>query len=119
MYIIVNTNDMSIFHEPSRPSWRSATYKTLGAAKAALTRTFKCFAKDKKSDYPRYNEYYFERNPGFEDGSAFKIMNEDEYVEPQVTDTGICPGSGKEMSYTHGINEPYYLSPLSESYWSR
>ena len=119
MYIIVNTNNDSIFHEVARPSWRNAAYKTAAAAKAGITRTIKKFAEDRVTLYPRYNDYYFEKNPGFEDGSAFKIMNEDEYVEPQVTDTGLCPGTGKEITYTHGINEPYYLSPLSESYWSR
>ena len=119
MYIIVNTNNDSIFKELARPSWKRATYKTIAAAKAGITRTIKTFAKDRVTLWPRYNENYFESNPGFETGAAFKVMNEDDYVEPFVTDKGICPGTGKELSYTHGINEPYYLSPLSESYWSR
>ena len=50
---------------------------------------------------------------------ASTIVAVADYVEPMITKTGMCPGTGKEITVTEGINMPYYLSPLSESYWSR
>jgi hypothetical protein len=35
-----------------------------------------------------------------------------------ITQTGIAPGTGKEITVTRSINEPHYLNPLSESYWA-
>ena len=51
--------------------------------------------------------------------SSYTIVAVADYVEPMITRTGMCPGTGKEITVTEGINMPYYLSPLSESYWSR
>jgi hypothetical protein len=35
-----------------------------------------------------------------------------------ITKTGICPGTGKKITVTEGINTPHYMSTLSETYWS-
>jgi hypothetical protein len=54
------------------------------------------------------------------DVDNYAVMGVEEYniVEPQITKTGICPGTGKEITVKYSINQPHYLNPLSESYWS-
>ena len=56
----------------------------------------------------------------FDDRDNYVVMSYVDYkaIEPMITRTGICPGSGKEITVTESINQPHYLSPLSESYWS-
>ena len=41
-----------------------------------------------------------------------------ENIEKTVTKTGTCPGTGKQITHTASVNEPHYMSRLSESYWS-
>jgi hypothetical protein len=50
--------------------------------------------------------------------SSYTIVAVEDYVEPMITKTGICPGTGKKITVTEGINTPHYMSTLSESYWS-
>jgi len=50
--------------------------------------------------------------------SSYTIVAVEDYVEPMITKTGICPGTGKQITVTEGINTPHYMSTLSESYWS-
>jgi hypothetical protein len=35
-----------------------------------------------------------------------------------ITKTGRAPGTGEEITVTYSINQPHYMNPLSESYWS-
>ena len=134
LFVIVDKSNMSIHREPTRKTWESKYYKSAGAAKAGITRTIKFYQKaiddvaavvaEGKSEYhsPYYNHFQdaTERKPHVADLDNYAVMGADEYniVEPKITRTGICPGTGKEMTYTSSINEPHYMSPLSESYWS-
>lgn len=72
------------------------TYKTIGAARAALTRLVK------KSDLDRDSIGIAEVNYFYS------------FVEKKVTRTNLM--SGKE--YTEGVNTPSYCSPASDAYWS-
>jgi hypothetical protein len=131
-YLIVNTENNSIYREPSRSSWESNRYASEGAAKAGITRTVKYYQKaldevaeveaQGKPDYTarNYNAARDAKKSNLTDRARYRVMHSEEYalIEPMITTTGICPGSGKEITHTASINEPYYLSPLSESYWS-
>ena len=137
MFVIVDKSNDSIHQEPTRPSWKSGYYKSVGAAKAGITRTVKFYqaAIDEVAEVVAEGkpEYHARRYNAFRDATDtdlgrthvadrdnYRVMHVEEYalIEPQITRTGICPGTGKEMTYTSSINEPHYMSPLSESYWS-
>jgi len=137
MYVIVNKKNDSIFREPSKKSYASTYYKSEGAAKAGITRTIKFYenaiadvkkvvAEGKKEYHSRWYNHYEDATNSVKgrthvaDRDNYRVMHADEYalIEPQITRTGICPGTGKEMTYTSSINEPHYMSPLSETYWS-
>ena len=45
MYLIIDTTNNSKHREPSRPSWKGYEYKSVGAAKAGITRTVKFYKK--------------------------------------------------------------------------
>ena len=98
MFILENKTDGSYFGAKS--FYIKSEFSTEAAAKAARTRYV-----------TKYAHINF-------DADNFEVVAYDDYVEPQITRTGICPGTGKEMTYTSSINEPHYMSPLSETYWS-
>ena len=137
MYIIVDKKDMSIHREPSKPSYGTAQYKSAGAAKAGITRTIKHYdmAKAQVAEAVANGErefmapYYHAFRDATDvelgrthcaDVDNYAVMGVDEYklVEPIITTTGTCPGTGKEITVKASINQPHYLSPLSESYWA-
>ena len=137
MYIIVDKSDMSIHREPNKRSYASTRYKSAGAAKAGITRTIKFYnkakaqvaevvAEGKKEFYaPMYNAFRDATDVDLgrthsADLDNYAVMGVEEYniVEPQITKTGICPGTGEEITVTYSINQPHYLNPLSESYWA-
>ena len=137
MFVIVNKKNSSIHNEPTRKSYRSNEYKTEAAAKAGITRTIKFYDKAKaqvaevvaegKSEFyaPMYNHFRDATDKDLgrthrADRDNYVVMSYVDYkaIEPMITRTGICPGSGKEITVTESINQPHYLSPLSESYWS-
>ena len=135
MYLIIDTTDNSKHREPSRPSWRGYEYKSVGAAKAGITRTvkfyqeaFKQVAECVANGQPEYmarmhNAYRDATESHFnlthkQFASSYTIVAVEDYVEPMITKTGICPGTGKKITVTEGINTPHYMSTLSESYWS-
>jgi hypothetical protein len=81
------------------------TYKTLGSAKAAITRM--------QNKIPVSDMGKSDRDPVL----MYSIAEINEYynnIEKQVTRTNLM--SGKE--YQESINTPSYCSPASESYWS-
>ena len=86
---------------------RDKVYKTLPAAKAALTRFNTAWAKTrgKLGNEPEA--------PQFTMGIA-----EAEYYRKNIerTVTRVNMMSGKE--YEESVNTPIYMSPASESYWS-
>ena len=76
---------------------KTSSYKTMSAAKAALTRFSKIKCVDVLFDYAIAEaEYYYAK------------------VEKQVTKINMM--TGKE--YKESINSPHYCSPSSETYWS-
>ena len=88
----------------ARPDHRQS-YKTMAAAKAALTRIAK--AEGLLKTDPNYAEYryaiaeadYFHKN-----------------IEKQVKRKVLEGFGGKE--YMEPVNTPNYMSPASEAYWS-
>ena len=143
MFIIVNKETNRIHREPTRKSYASTSYKSLAAAKAGVTRTVKYYQKaiedvrqtvaDGKPDY--MSRYYYdardatsepsEYGRGYDlravaDGSGLEIVSEEEYGDPQQTDTGVCPYNGKTITRTIGINDAgTHMDPLCESHWTR
>ena len=132
-YLIINKKNMSIFSEPTRPSWKDSSYASEGAAKAGITRTKKFYQKaiddvasvvaDGKPEYHSrwYNHYEDATNPDkgrthLAQRDNFVIMTADEYsmVEPMVEKTNMMTGK----KFMESINTPGYMSPACESYWS-
>ena len=103
MYYIYEKSSTYIIGKPdsngiARPDHR-CSYKTLGAAKAALTRLSKV---EPDFDPDRYDIA----------SSAFFHQNLEKKVKRKVLE-GF---GGKE--YWEPVNTPNYLSPSSETYWS-
>ena len=143
MFVIKNVQTGRIHREPTRKSYASTSYKSLAAAKAGVTRTVKYYAKaiadvkqtvaDGNPDY--MSRYYYdardattepsEYGRGYDlrvvaDGSGLEIVSEEEYGDPQQTDTGVCPYNGKTITRTIGINQAgTHMDPLCESHWTR
>jgi hypothetical protein len=137
MFVIVNKKNSSIHNEPTRKSYRSNEYKTEAAAKAGITRTVKFYDKAKAQVAEVVaegkREFYAPMYNAFRDATDealgrthcgnrdnYRVMHVEEYalIEPMITKTGICPGTGKEITVTYSINQNSYMNPLSESYWS-
>lgn len=137
LYVIVDKSNNSIHREPARKTWESKYYKSEAAAKAGITRTIKYYDKAKaevaevlkagKPDYHArmYNAYRDATDPVMKrthcaDVNNYRVMHAEEYalIEPIITTTRNCPGTGKPITYTRSINEPHYMNPQSESYWS-
>ena len=136
MFYIISKKNNTIHGEPSRRSYSSKVYKSAAAAKAGITRTIKYYqtAIDEvaevvaqgKPEYHarRYNAFRDATDPALGrthcfDRDNFKVVAVDDYIEPQVTRTGIAPGTGKEITITMGINEVGGCTdPLTETYWS-
>ena len=102
MYILENKLDGSVF---GAKSFRiKSEFKSLAAAKAALTRYTKKFADH---DYIKF------------DADDYMITAWQDYVEPQITRTMRFPGTGEERTYTIGINSiGTCVDPATETYWS-
>ena len=136
MFYIISQKSGRIHREPSRRSWESKVYKSAGAAKAGITRTIKYYQNaidevaevvkaGKPEFYARmYNAYRDATDPALgrthvADINNYTVVAVDDYVEPQITRTGIAPGTGKKITVTLGINEVgTCVDPLTETYWS-
>jgi len=125
MFYIYNKATSRIESNPTRGKhYLKAQYKTMGAAKAALTRMHKKFEANRFELLA--SKYSFERNRDEakeENSPLYKCgIAEAEYyhskIEKTITQTAICPGTGKKITHTASINQPHYMNPLSESYWS-
>ena len=136
-FVIVDKSNDSIHREPNKKSYARTSYKSEGAAKAGITRTIKFYDKAKaqvakvvaegKEEFyaPMYNAFRDATDKDLgrthcADRNNYRVMSSEEYalIEPMITQTGNCPGTGKEITVTRSINEPHYLNPLSESYWA-
>ena len=101
MYYIYEKSTTYIIGKPdsngiARPDHRQS-YKTLGAAKAALTRLSRV-----EPDYDP-NRYDIA-------ASAFFHQNIEKKVAKRNLSTGIV--------YSESVNTPAHMSPASETYWS-
>lgn len=97
-----------------RPYKVTESFKTMAAAKAAITRLSNKYWKDSVVE----NNYSMDQDPQFTLGIA-----EDQYyvdnIEKQVTRTGVMPGTGKETTITMSVNDVGGVcDPFTERYWS-
>ena len=104
MFVLVSNSDGSIFGDKSYHI--KSYFKSERAAKAAMTRY------DKKFSDTEYGGYNFDK-------ALHTVTHIDDYVEPQVTLTRVLPGTGKESTYTIGINSVGTCTdPGTETYWT-
>lgn len=94
-----------------RPYKVTSSYKSMAAAKAALTRMSKAAQKD-------LSKYNIDNDPQFIYGIA-DVEHYRKNIEKQVTRTGIAPGTGKEITLTMSVNDVGGVcDPFTERYWS-
>jgi hypothetical protein len=110
MYYIYENSTTYIIGKPdrngvARPDHRQS-YKTMAAAKAALTRI--CKAEGLLPTDPNYAEY---RYAIAEAGYFHKT------IERQVKKKTLDIGYGSK-EFMEPVNTPNYMSPSSETYWS-
>ena len=86
-----------------RPDHRQS-YKTMAAAKAALTRMSKRYRADMLDSV---------NDPVFRYGIA-----EAEYFHKTIEKSRTRTNMMTDVEYTESVNTPGYMSPSSESYWS-
>jgi len=109
MYYIYENSTTYIIGKPdrngvARPDHRQS-YKTMAAAKAALTRI--CKAEGLLPTDPNYALYRY----SIAEASYFHSM-----IEKKVLRKVLEGFGGKE--YYEPVNTPAYMSPASETYWS-
>ena len=107
MYYIYEKSSTLIIGKPdrngiARPDYRKS-YKTLGAAEAALTRI--CKAENLLPTDPNYARYRYAIA-----ASAFFHQNIERKVAKRNLSTGIV--------YEEAINTPAHMSPACETYYS-
>ena len=104
MFVLVNNKTGAIF---GAKTFRiKSEFESERSAKAAATRY------EKKFSDTEYGGYNFDK-------SDHTVTHIDDYVEPQVTITRVLPGTGKESTYTIGINSVGTCTdPGTETYWS-
>jgi len=106
-YVIYEKSSTYIMGKPDRngvvrPDHRKS-YKTLGAAEAALTRI--CKAEGLLQTDPNYGRYRYAIA-----ARAYFHQN----IEKKVAKRNMM--TGKE--YSESVNTPVHMSPSSETYWS-
>ena len=106
-YVIYEKSSTMIMGKPdrngvTRPDHRKS-YKTLGAAEAALTRI--CKAEGLLQTDPNYGRYRYAIA-----ARAYFHQN----IEKKVAKRNMM--TGKE--YSESVNTPVHMSPSSETYWS-
>ena len=112
MFVIYDLKTTAIVKARSSNSYRETTcYKSLGAAKAALTRM-------SKKAHENLSTYSIDTDPQF----IYGIAESEHYlanIERQVTRTGIAPGTGKEVTLSMSINQiGSSADPFTERYWT-
>jgi len=127
-YVIYRTDTTQIVSE-SRYEWSGQKHKTLGHAKASLTRIKKKFLEGFKNQFEKktYQPFRFEcldKNFSYRSKKSLsgelvemKIIDLDTYkksIEAQVERTHYLTGE----KFKESVNTPYFCSPSSESYFS-
>ena len=107
MFYIYEKSSTLIIGKPdrfgiARPDHRQS-YKTMAAAKAALTRI--CKAEGLLKTDPNYAEYRY----GIAEAGYFH-----ETIEKGVMKRNMMNGN----DYFESVNTPAHMSPASETYWS-
>jgi hypothetical protein len=104
MYVIYENTSTLIIGKDGRPDHR-AVYKTMGAAKAAITRMRKAWFKtqDQCPDNDPLFRYAIAE-------SAYFSKN----IEKQRRVKNMMTGA----EFSEPVNTPAYMSPSRESYWS-
>ena len=129
MFVIYRTDTTEIVSE-KRYSYGGQIHKTLGHAKASLTRIKKKFAEGFANQKP-YSTFRFEGLGLHENGKSgrqaegaltgelveMKSVDLETYrneIEAQVEVTNMMTGK----KFKESVNTPGFMSPSSESYWS-
>ena len=99
-YIIYNTKTTRYLSNHPAVSTRMTHFKTLGSAKATLTREVKSTAK---SRYPI-------------NVADFSIATQEDFAKIEKTETVISLMGGKVV--TQSVNTPWCCNPSSETFWS-
>jgi len=121
MYVIYNQATTEIIKNVRRSPYRVISqYKTMAAAKAAMTRMHKKF--EAKRFELLASKYSFERDskeakaensPLYTCGIA-EVNHYHKRIERQVKRINMMSGA----EYYESVNTPNYCSPSSEAYWS-
>jgi len=97
-----------------RPYKVTESFKSLGAAKAAITRLSNKYWQEAHAE----NKYSIDQDPQFTLGIA-ETQHYFDNIEKQVTRTRVMPGTGKEATITMSVNEVGGVcDPFTERYWS-
>jgi hypothetical protein len=129
MFVIYRTDTTEIVSE-KRYSYGGQIHKTLGHAKASLTRIKKKFAEGFANQKP-YSTFRYEGLGLHENGKSgrqaegaltgemveMKIVDLETYrseIEEQIEVTNMMTGK----KFKESVNTPSFMSPSSESYWS-
>lgn len=113
-YLLYNKRTSAIVEIRRANSYfRKTTYKSMAAAKAAITRESKAWfdrnvAKSKMGDVVDFTQ-----DPQFLYGIA-EVGYYFDNIEKQVERTNFMTGE----KFMESVNTPYYASPRSETYWS-
>lgn len=112
-YVVYNRSNDNAIVELTR---FKRSYKSLAAARAAVTRASKKYQKLAGSEnrYGRkFEEYRLDKDPQFIYCVAEKEYYK-EHLEKFVERVNYMSGE----KYMESVNTPYYCSPSSETYWS-
>lgn len=112
-YVIYNkSTDNKIV---TNPRTRISSYKTISAAKAAITRMSKRYQEraGSQSRFTRFEEYQLNKDPQFIYGVA-EFEHYRENLERFAEKTNVMTGD----KFVESVNTPHYMSPSSETYWS-
>ena len=113
-YVLYNKRTSAIVEiRRSHSYFRKTTYKSLAAAKAAVTRESKAWFNRNVTNCKLGDIVDFTQDPQF----LYGIADVDYYlenIEKDVERTNYMTGE----KFMESVNTPYYASPRSETYWS-
>ena len=104
MYVIYEKSTTYIMGGKGRPDHR-AVYKTMGAAKAAITRWSKAWFNT--GDQCRDNDPVFRY-----------AIAESAYFSKNIEKQRVVKNMMTGVEFSEPVNTPAYMSPSRESYWS-
>lgn len=105
-YVIYDESNLNKIVELTR--WKRS-YKSMAAAKAAVTRASNEYCKSAIAN----DTYTLKSDPQF----IYGVAESEHYhakLERQVERTNLMSGE----KFMESVNTPYYCSPSSETYWS-